>query len=126
MFVIWVATAFVFMLLTWPLSATLSRRVTHIRRRSSMGRRGPAPTPTKVKMLRGETRPSRLTLHEPLPSPDVPEIPADMDAEAKIVVPSLTVGYVWHAGVQSGEVAEGLTRIGFEIVARCVCHRASG
>src|SRR5450759_3317854 len=28
------------MLITWPLSATLSRRVTHIRRRSSMGRRG--------------------------------------------------------------------------------------
>src|SRR5450759_1393630 len=43
MFVIWVASAFVFMLLTWPLSATLSRRVTHIRRRSSMGRRGPTP-----------------------------------------------------------------------------------
>src|SRR5665811_2105125 len=31
------------MLITWPLSATLSRRVTHIRRRSSMGRRGPTP-----------------------------------------------------------------------------------
>jgi hypothetical protein len=91
-----------------------------------MGRRGPAPTPTKVKMVRGETRSSRLNLHEPLLSPDVPEIPGDMDAEAKIVVPSLTVGYVWHAGVHAGEVAEGLTRIGFEIVARCVCHRASG
>ena len=82
-----------------------------------MGRRGPAPTPTKVKMVRGETRPGRLTLHEPLPSPDVPEIPADMDAEAKIVVHSLTVGYVWHAGVNAGEVAGGLTRIGFEIAA---------
>src|SRR5450759_3340567 len=43
MFVIWVASAFVFMLITWPLSATLSRRVTHIRRRSSMGRRGATP-----------------------------------------------------------------------------------
>ena len=32
-----------------------------------MGRRGPAPTPTKVKRLRGETRPSRLNLHEPSP-----------------------------------------------------------
>src|SRR5450756_1164612 len=31
------------MLITWPLSATLSRRVTHIRRRSSMGRRGATP-----------------------------------------------------------------------------------
>src|SRR5450759_3842898 len=46
MFVIWVAPAFVFMLITWPLSATLSRRVTHIRRRSSMGRRGATPEPT--------------------------------------------------------------------------------
>ncbi|HEY8636960.1 MAG TPA: phage terminase small subunit P27 family [Candidatus Limnocylindrales bacterium] len=50
-----------------------------------MGRRGPAPTPTKVKMLRGETRPSRLNLHEPMPSPDVPKMPADMDAAAKLV-----------------------------------------
>jgi len=50
-----------------------------------MGRRGPAPAPTRVKMLRGETRPSRLNLHEPMPSPDVPKMPADMDAEAKVV-----------------------------------------
>ena len=50
-----------------------------------MGRRGPTPTPTKVKQLRGETRPSRLNLREPMPSPDVPKMPADMDAEAKVV-----------------------------------------
>lgn len=50
-----------------------------------MGRRGPAPTPTKVKQLRGETRPSRLNLREPMPSPDVPKIPADMDDAAKAV-----------------------------------------
>ncbi|MEX1173512.1 MAG: phage terminase small subunit P27 family [Chloroflexota bacterium] len=50
-----------------------------------MGRRGPAPTPTKVKMLRGETRPSRLNHREPMPSPDVPKMPADMDPEAKVV-----------------------------------------
>jgi hypothetical protein len=49
-----------------------------------MGRRGPAPTPTKVKMLRGETRPSRLNHREPMPSPDVPKMPADMDPEAKV------------------------------------------
>jgi P27 family predicted phage terminase small subunit len=36
-------------------------------------------------MLRGETRPSRLNLREPMPSPDVPKIPTDMDAEAKAV-----------------------------------------
>ena len=50
-----------------------------------MGRRGPTPTPTKVKMLRGETRPSRLNLREPMPAPDVPKMPADMGAEAKVV-----------------------------------------
>jgi len=37
-------------------------------------------------------------------------------SEAFALVPSLTVGYVWHAGVQAAEVAEGLVRIGFEIV----------
>ena len=45
-----------------------------------MGRRGPAPTPTKVKRLRGETRPSRLNHAEPLPHPALPRMPADMDA----------------------------------------------
>jgi P27 family predicted phage terminase small subunit len=36
-------------------------------------------------MLRGETRPSRLNLREPMPSPDIPKMPADMAAEAKVV-----------------------------------------
>ena len=31
-----------------------------------MGRRGPAPTPTKIKILRGETRPSRVNYRERL------------------------------------------------------------
>src|SRR5450756_2310361 len=33
-------------------------------------------------------------------------------SEAFALVPSLTVGYVWHAGVHAGEVAAGLERIG--------------
>jgi hypothetical protein len=41
-------------------------------------------------------------------------------SEAFALVPSLTVGYVWHAGVHAGQVAEGLTRIGFEIVAQVI------
>jgi ParB-like chromosome segregation protein Spo0J len=41
-------------------------------------------------------------------------------SEAFALVPSLTVGYVWHAGVHAGEVAEGLTAIGFEIVAQVI------
>jgi hypothetical protein len=38
-------------------------------RARSMGRRGPAPTPTKVKRLRGETRPSRLNATSRCPRP---------------------------------------------------------
>ena len=41
-------------------------------------------------------------------------------SEAFALVPSLAVGYVWHAGVHAAEVAEGLERIGFEIVAQVI------
>jgi DNA modification methylase len=36
------------------------------------------------------------------------------------LVPSLTVGYVWHAGVHAAAVAEGLIGIGFEIVSQVI------
>jgi DNA modification methylase len=41
-------------------------------------------------------------------------------SEAFALVPSLQVGYVWHAGVHAAEVAGGLVRIGFEIVAQVI------
>ncbi|MGO9180228.1 MAG: DNA modification methylase [Candidatus Limnocylindrales bacterium] len=41
-------------------------------------------------------------------------------SEAFALVPSLRVGYVWHAGVHAGEVAEGLERIGFEIISQVI------
>ncbi len=41
-------------------------------------------------------------------------------SDAFALVPSLTVGYVWHAGVHAAEVAEGLERIGFEIVSQII------
>jgi DNA modification methylase len=41
-------------------------------------------------------------------------------SEAFALVPSLVVGYVWHAGVHAGEVVEGLVRIGFEIVSQVI------
>jgi len=41
-------------------------------------------------------------------------------SDAFALVPSLHVGYVWHAGVHAAEVAEGLRRIGFEIVAQVI------
>ena len=50
-----------------------------------MARRGPAPTPTALKILRGETRPSRLNRHEPRPVGDLVPIPADLSPEAEAV-----------------------------------------
>ena len=41
-------------------------------------------------------------------------------SEAFALVPSLAVGYVWHAGVYAREVAEGLLRIGFEIASQVI------
>ena len=41
-------------------------------------------------------------------------------SEAFALVPSLQVGYVWHAGVHATEVALGLERIGFEIVSQII------
>jgi len=41
-------------------------------------------------------------------------------SDAFALVPSLTVGYVWHAGVHAAAVAQGLVRIGFEIVAQVI------
>lgn len=50
-----------------------------------MGRRGKAPTPTTVKIARGETRPSRIGGLEPEPRLAGPTMPEDMDAGAQIV-----------------------------------------
>jgi hypothetical protein len=41
-------------------------------------------------------------------------------SEAFALVPSLQVGYVWHAAVQAPAVAQGLARIGFEIVGQVI------
>jgi DNA modification methylase len=41
-------------------------------------------------------------------------------SDAFALVPSLTVGYVWHAGVHAAQVAAGLERIGFEIVSQVI------
>ena len=80
-----------------------------------MGRRGPAPTPTKVKILRGETRPSRVNYREPIPSSDVPKMPADMDAEAKVV---------WRRVISSmGHL--GVIRVPDSDILRCYCEAVS-
>jgi P27 family predicted phage terminase small subunit len=80
-----------------------------------LGRRGPAPTPTKVKILRGETRPSRVNYREPIPSSNVPKMPADMDAEAKVV---------WRRVISSmGHT--GVIRVPDADILRCYCEAVS-
>jgi DNA modification methylase len=41
-------------------------------------------------------------------------------ADAFALVPSLVVGYIWHAGVHAAAVAAGLERVGFEIVSQVI------
>jgi DNA modification methylase len=41
-------------------------------------------------------------------------------SDAFALVPSLEVGYVWHAGVHAAVVATGLERVGFEIVSQII------
>jgi hypothetical protein len=41
-------------------------------------------------------------------------------SETFALVRSLTVGYIWHAGVHAAAVSQGLVRIGFEIVAQVI------
>jgi len=44
-----------------------------------MGKRGPAPTPTRLKVLHGESRPSRIRKGEPQPRAALPEVPFNAD-----------------------------------------------
>lgn len=50
-----------------------------------MGRRGPTPTPSAVKVRTGETRPSRVNRMEPLPRLGAPPMPRGMDEGAQKV-----------------------------------------
>ncbi|MHB8459873.1 MAG: phage terminase small subunit P27 family [Candidatus Limnocylindrales bacterium] len=46
---------------------------------------GRPTTPTKLKLLRGETRPSRLNRAEPRPRPGGPKVPIDLGPVARTV-----------------------------------------
>lgn len=51
-----------------------------------MGKRGPAPTPTNLRLLRGESRPSRVNKHEPkAPLAARVEPPDYLDVDARKV-----------------------------------------
>lgn len=50
-----------------------------------MGQRGPAPKPTRLKVLQGVTKPSRLPVNEPVPRAGLPEPPGWLSDEARLV-----------------------------------------
>ena len=79
-----------------------------------MGARGPAPTPSKVKILHGETRPSRVNYREPLPS-GRPIMPAEMDEEAPAV---------WRRVMRHGG-SSGVIRATDTDALRCYCEAVS-
>ena len=79
-----------------------------------MGSRGPAPSPTKVKLLKGETRPSRVNYREPVPAAGGPKMPADMDTAAKVV---------WRRVVRDSP--EGVIRSIDADSLRCYCEAVS-
>jgi P27 family predicted phage terminase small subunit len=66
-------------------------------------------------MLRGETRPSHLNLREPMPSPDVPRMPADMDPDAKVV---------WRRVLRDMRHT-GVIRAADADILRCYCEAVS-
>ena len=80
-----------------------------------MGRRGPAPTPTALKLLRGETRPSRINRDEPRPVGELGPIP-DISPEAQAVWRHV-VGALGHTGVLRAADSD-IVRIYCQTVAR--------
>lgn len=58
-----------------------------------MGKRGPRPKPTALKLLEGTFRPDRAAANEPMPAPGIPRCPKSLDRDGKrawdAVVPEL-------------------------------------
>lgn len=50
-----------------------------------MGTRGPAPKPTRLKLLSGETRPSVINYAEPIPASGTMTPPPDLRPEARVI-----------------------------------------
>src|SRR5450759_2043655 len=72
-------------------------RTSRARRRCSLGRRGPAPMPTELKVLHGERRPCRLNRNAPK-AKNVPVMPEGMSEPAQAIWNRLTRDYA-HTGV---------------------------
>ena len=80
-----------------------------------MGLRGPAPAPTQVKLMRGETRPSRVNYREPSPPSGLPAMPADMSDEAKAV---------WRRVVENMGQTGVIRAVDLDVL-RCYCEAVS-
>ena len=80
-----------------------------------MGRRGPAPTPTGVKLRQGETRPSRINRLEPLPRRAAPQMPRGMDREAQ---------KVWRRVVREMRGSDVILAADVDVL-RCYCEAVS-
>src|SRR3990172_6242283 len=85
-------------------------------RSASMGKRGPAPTPTALKVLRGKPRPPRNNPPEPAPVGELTPIPADSSPEAQAVWRRVLKEF-GHTGVIRG-ADNDVMRIYCETVAR--------
>lgn len=83
-----------------------------------MGRRGPAPSPTKLKLLKGETRPSRVNYREPKPAANLPTKPADLTPGADAAW-QLVAGELGPTGVLTA-VDAAVLRVFAEAVDRYV------
>lgn len=80
-----------------------------------MGRRGFAPTPTKIKRAQGETRPSQVNYNEPQPRLRLPAKPDDMDDSAKAV---------WDAVIAEMGPTEVILAADADVL-RCYCEAVS-
>lgn len=81
-----------------------------------MGSRGPAKTPTKLRVLAGETRPSQINRNEPKPRQAPPSMPEGMSDTAKAVWTRVLADYD-NAGVITAIDSDAF-RIFCEAVAR--------
>ena len=81
-----------------------------------MTRPGPAKTPTKLRVLRGETRPSQINTREAVPADATPTMPDDMGEPSRAVWRGV-IDQFGHTGVISGADSE-LLRLYCDAVVR--------
>lgn len=72
-----------------------------------MGQRGPARKPTALKVLHGETRPSRLHPDQPVPRAELPTAPTYLSAAAKRIWKH-TAAELEYMGLLTGADQEAL------------------